>query len=348
MTLHSAQLDAMFEATSVAMAYLDHNFTFVRVNRSYARTDGHEPEYYVGKNHFDLFPNAENQLIFEHVRRSKTTWSAQAKPFEYAHNPERGVSHWDWTLSPILDARAVVTGFMFVLVDVSERVRAIEALQEHERKLAQQLAEKEVLLREIHHRVKNNLQIVSSLLYLQSVQSQDANLARSLDKSRERIRAMSLVHELLHDTENLARVGFADYLRELVAALLLAHQREVPRVQVDIELESREPLLDVETAAPCGLIVGELLGNVFEHAFAGRERGRVRVLVQPGATAARWYLSIIDDGVGLPPAVRQGQTGLGLRLVAMLTEQIGGHLQLPEVELGTHFRLDLPIGLGGP
>jgi PAS domain S-box-containing protein len=338
----STAFEIMFETPMVAMAYLDRNFDFVRVNRNYASADGRAPEWYVGKNHFELFPNPDNQRIFERVRQCKTAYSAVAKPFEYAHNPERGVSHWDWTLSPLLDAQGGVAGFVLMLVDVSDRVRAIEALQQHERRLEQQLAEKEVLLREIHHRVKNNLQIVSSLLYLQAAQERDAELTRHLDKSRDRIRAMSLVHEVLHDAENLARVSFAAYLRELVAALVSAHQRDTPRVHVGVEVEHDGPLLDVETVAPCGLIIGELLSNAFEHAFVGREQGHVEVRVCARPDGG-WSFSVIDDGVGLPLRIRYGHSGLGLRLVAMLTEQVGGQLHLPDVAAGTHFRVDLPL-----
>ncbi|MHC4509804.1 MAG: PAS domain S-box protein, partial [Planctomycetota bacterium] len=127
-------LETIFEHTHVLVAYLDPQFNFVRVNHAYAQADGHEPSFYPGKNHFDLFPNAENEEIFHMVTQTGVPYSTFGKPFEYAEHPERGVTYWDWTLVPIKHQDGSISGLVLTLADVTERKQAEQALQESERK----------------------------------------------------------------------------------------------------------------------------------------------------------------------------------------------------------------------
>ncbi|TNF34623.1 MAG: PAS domain S-box protein [Gammaproteobacteria bacterium] len=128
-------LNAIFDSTPVLIAYLDTEMNFVRVNQAYAKTDNKTPDYYIGKNHFDLFPNAENEAIFQRVVETGIAHTARAKPFEYEKNPERGISHWDWTLSPIMDNAGHVNGLVLSLLNVTENINALEALEASEKKL---------------------------------------------------------------------------------------------------------------------------------------------------------------------------------------------------------------------
>ncbi len=123
---------AVLDTTPVLIAYLDPAFNFVRVNTAYAVADNQEPTYFVGKNHFDLFPNAENEAIFRRVLESGETHFAAAKPFEYAHNPERGLTHWDWTLTPVKDNDEKITGLVLSLSNVSDRIEALETAERSE------------------------------------------------------------------------------------------------------------------------------------------------------------------------------------------------------------------------
>jgi PAS domain S-box-containing protein len=127
-------LERLFAATHVHVAYLDREFNFVRVNEAYAAGDGHPPAHYVGKNHFDLFPNAENQKIFRKVLRTGKPVFMHERPFEYAFNPERGVTYWDWSLQPVRGAAGRMTGLLLSLLDVTERKRAQTAVAESERR----------------------------------------------------------------------------------------------------------------------------------------------------------------------------------------------------------------------
>lgn len=123
-------LERFFSNLHVLAAYMDIKFNFIRVNPAYAKSDGHEPNYYIGKNHFDLFPDAENEKIFRNVLKSGETFTVFAKPFEYKYHPEKGVTFWDWTLSPVKDDNGQVLGLLLCLVDVTERIRAQEKLFE--------------------------------------------------------------------------------------------------------------------------------------------------------------------------------------------------------------------------
>jgi PAS domain S-box-containing protein len=126
-TMHeSGLLEAIFENTLTMIAYLDRDFNFIRVNSTYAHADGKEPEFFVGKNHFDVYPNEDNQKIFQRVVDSGESYFAYAKPFEYEHHPEKGVSHWDWSLTPIRDCAGAVTGIILQLVNVTDRVKTEE------------------------------------------------------------------------------------------------------------------------------------------------------------------------------------------------------------------------------
>jgi PAS domain S-box-containing protein len=135
-------LEKIFSTTHLLIAYMDTDFNFIRVNRAYAEADGREPEFFVGKNHFDLYPHEENEAIFRRVVETGEPYTAYAKPFEYAEHPERGVTHWDWTLHPVQDASGKVEGLVLCLVNVTERIKAEEELRRHRDHLEELVTER--------------------------------------------------------------------------------------------------------------------------------------------------------------------------------------------------------------
>ena len=200
------------------------------------------------------------------------------------------------------------------------------------------LLEKDVLLREIHHRVKNNLQVVTSLFDLQASRSQNAGVQAMLRECRNRVRSMSVIHESLYRAHDLSRVDFRRYVTQLAEELLRSFGATT-RVALQIDMD--DDVLDVDQAIPCGLIVNELLSNALKYAYPDEVRGRLIVQV---TMAEKLTLRVADDGVGLPPELDIAESpSLGLRLVHSLVGQLRGHIEVHRTD-GTAFVVTFPVG----
>jgi len=233
--------------------------------------------------------------------------------------------------APLRDADGRPTGYVFVMQNVAERLAA-------EKQIERSLAEKEILLREIHHRVKNNLQIISSMLNLQGERSADQDTREVFQESEVRIRAMALVHEQLYRSGDLAHVDLALYLDTLAQQVIRYFGRGDCRVDVRVDDSIRE--VSVDQAIPIGLIVNELIANSVQHGFARSRAGRVSVELSAHAGGRR--LSVTDDGTGVPDDfdIEAGDS-LGLKLVLALTEQLGGRFVMTS-DGGTRCTVELP------
>ncbi len=212
--------------------------------------------------------------------------------------------------------------------DISAQRQAEEALR--------QLGEKVSLLKEIHHRVKNNLQVVSSLLGLQSRAVADERSRKMFQESQNRIYTMALLHESLYQSDSLSRVNFRDYVKQLSAYLFQSYGAHAKGTRLQMQLD--ELYLSMEAAVPCGLIINELLSNSFKYAFPDRAGGELRIVLrnEPDGQA---LLIVSDNGIGLPDNVDWTSTrSLGLRLVRSLAEQLDARLEM-ESRNGTEVRL---------
>jgi two-component sensor histidine kinase len=201
-----------------------------------------------------------------------------------------------------------------------------------EERLKAALREKEILLREIHHRVKNNLQIIASLLRLGVEHVQDPKARKLFRDSHHRIRSIALIHEKLYQSEDMSGIPFHDYVRSLANELSSAHNALARRIAIDLDMPVME--LPIDTAIPCGLIINELVTNALEHAFPETERApgpqgrRVHLLLRR-LDAERLLLRVSDNGVGMPERTAIAkQKSLGLELVATLSEQLGGLMEI--------------------
>ncbi|HEV3113672.1 MAG TPA: PAS domain S-box protein [Candidatus Binataceae bacterium] len=225
-----------------------------------------------------------------------------------------------------------------VAYDISETKRAEEAMRAGAEQLKASLREKESLLKEIHHRVKNNLQVISSLLKLQAAGVRDGSALEMFHEGQNRIRSMALIHEKLYQSPDLSRVEFASYVRDLLSLLLRSYAAR-PHIELDTAIESAA--LSIELAVPLGLILNELISNCLKYAFPDGRAGRIRVELRP-VDVTRLKLTVADDGVGFPAQVdfRTTET-LGMQLVRTLTEQIGGDLELRR-GAGTEFAISFP------
>jgi two-component sensor histidine kinase len=238
------------------------------------------------------------------------------------------------TMSPILDHNKQVIGISQVLRDTTEQKRSRTLLE-------QSLREKEVLLREIHHRVKNNLQVISSLLNLQVASVSSEAARKGLVESQSRIQSMALLHQLLYQSKDLARIDLGDYLRALVDYLVGTYAADSLRIETT--LVAPHVRLDLDRSIPCGLIVNELVTNAFRHAFpAGRSGHIVVELTEQGG--GRLALEVRDDGVGMPAGVdlEHGQT-FGLQIARLLAMQLDGDMKIRSDHHGTSVRVTFPM-----
>jgi PAS domain S-box-containing protein len=221
--------------------------------------------------------------------------------------------------APLRNSAGGVTGAVAMFVDITESLRVNQQLRES-------LLEKEVLLKEIHHRVKNNLQVVSSLLSLQSEQILDRQAREVFRESQNRVKSMALIHERLYRSTDLAHVDFGEYVRNLAVSLVNSYRTSMPQVQCDISVVSVP--MDIDIAIPCGLILNELVSNALKYAFPGGREGRIEVKFAQAADET-YELTVCDDGVGLPEGFDFRNTkSLGYQLVDLLVDQVKGRLEV--------------------
>ena len=227
------------------------------------------------------------------------------------------------------DGQRLVAGVSIDITPQKEaEMRALEAL-----------AEREVLLKEVHHRVKNNLQVICSLLALQTETIRDPQTRAALRDSQDRVQSMALIHELLYSSESLGEIDISDYVRRLVGELIASYELGSSRIQLRVDIKSVR--LGVDRAIPCGLIVSELISNSLKYAFPDQRSGEIRVAMDERADH-QLRLTVEDDGVGLPPEFSIDETrSLGLRIVRILTRQLDGSLEI-QARGGSSFQVVFP------
>lgn len=237
----------------------------------------------------------------------------------------------------LLGMCGVVLGARNLETHSHKRRQAEHALRAQYEVTQRTLREKEALLQEIHHRVKNNLQVISSLLQLQMNSVNDPRANAILRESQLRVRSMALIHEKLYQSDSLARIDLGQYLRELASLLFGTYARERARVRLEFDLAPVS--VGIDTAIPLGLIVNELITNSLKFAFPDKRPGLIKVELKE-LTAGGLLLRIADDGIGLPPEMTSAPgDSLGLRLVGILTRQLQAEGAWEAVAAGASFLL---------
>ena len=248
----------------------------------------------------------------------------ERRGFRVEYRLRRGDGEFRWVLNtgvPRFSLRGEFEGYIGSCIDITELREAQENARRLNLELESRLREREVLLREVHHRVKNNLQLISSLINLQL--SQGGNAAAMAEDGRIRIRSMALVHEKLYESQSLADVDLSSYARDLTR-MVEGAIGEPGRVQVRVEAQPVS--LGVDQAIPCGLLLNELLTNAMKHAFPGDRRGRVDVKVSRVGERSV-MVEVRDDGVGLPETLDlSAPSTLGLAMVQKLSQQLEAEL----------------------
>lgn len=215
--------------------------------------------------------------------------------------------------------------------------------KEIEQRLLDSLREKELLLQEVHHRVKNNLQVISSLLNLQAQQVRDPETIRLFQESQGRVRSLALIHEQLYRSRDLSQVDFAAYVRELVGHLVTGMGKMAAGVRFDFDLEPSPLAIDV--AIPCGMMVNELVTNALEHAFPPGRSGTIRIVFRNHDGG--YELTVADDGIGLAEKLLADHPDtLGWKVVQALTRQIRGRLDMQSTQ-GSTITIHFPVPRSG-
>ncbi len=213
--------------------------------------------------------------------------------------------------------------------DIAERRRA-------QTEILAALKEKETLLKEVHHRVKNNLQVISSILNLQSENIQDPLSREIFREAQNRVRSMSLIHEKIYQSKNLARIDFGKYIQSLAAYLFRSYSSNAVGISLETSVEAL--YLDVDTAVPCGLILNELISNALKHAFPDGRTGKISIKLQSDGTRFN-ILTVSDNGIGLPRDMDfTNSPSLGMQLVHSLVGQLDGTIET-NLQEGTEFRI---------
>ena len=305
---------------------------------------GYTPEeYYTDPNLGVKIVHPDDQ---DTLRRMSEGISALPQPIILRWRHKDGRLIWtEHRNTPIYDENGALVALEGIARDVTASVAA-------EKNLKRSLEEKEVLLREVHHRVKNNLQAISNLLYMQASHIKDQQTRHIFREMQDRIRSIALIHQKLYQTDNVARVDFEEYVRSLATHLIRSSEINSDLVLVNLEVENG--LLDLNTAVPMGIIVNELISNALKHAFPpGWEhptggKGELYIGLRPEETGQQ-VLTVTDNGVGFPPDFDLDRVeSLGLQLVQMLANHMKGELVVKQdggtVDTITFASLDVPEG----
>jgi two-component sensor histidine kinase len=290
------------------------------------------PEQMIGKRRHEFMPKEDAD--WHEANDRKAIEVGHALEFEESSElPGRSIT-WLTAKFPLLDAQGRIYAVAGISTDITARKQAEEALKAS-------IQEKEVLLKEIHHRVKNNLQVISSLVSLQADSLTDERIRDELNDVRDRVRSMALIHEKLYQTGDLAQLDFADYATSLMRTLWRSHSALAKNARLNLAVEP--VLLSIDTAVPCGLILNELAGNALKHAFPNNSSGEVEVGFAIDPATKMICLRVRDNGVGLPAGFDWSQSeGLGLQLVKILAGQLSGTVET-EPGPGTEFKIIFPL-----
>ncbi len=255
------------------------------------------------------------------------------QPFTMEYRLRRTDGEYRWVLDtgvPLFDHARRFTGYIGTCIDLTER-------KDMEDQLRKTLKEKESLLREVHHRVKNNLQVISSLLNLQSASIKDPQVAQLFRECQSRITSIALLHDTLHRSSNLSCIRMGDYIRTLTGHLFRSYGVDPKAIILDLLVEDIE--FDIDTGMTCGLIIEELVSNCLKHAFVEGKGGCIQIELRTQADGT-YMLQVSDDGVGIPKdGVLHNPDSLGLELVTLLAEKLEGMVELQSGH-GTAWRIE--------
>jgi two-component system, sensor histidine kinase PdtaS len=324
------QFRMLFDHTQEGIFLVDgSNGAVVDVNKAGAQFFETDPAVFAQSRFADHFPQPQQDMIGALIGD---------------HGPAGDSTHTITLHRDRTDGREMILEFAITTANLQSRklllvlARDVTEHYRSDQQLRSSLREKEALLREVHHRVKNNLQIISSLLHMQAAESTDPQIQTVFQESQTRVRSMALVHERLYQSGDFSGINFRDYIPAVGKDLLFSYGR----TDIALVMDAEDIHLAIDSAIPCGLIVSELISNCLKHAFPAGRHGTIRIELH-SLNAAHVRLAVRDNGVGFPPdkAIEDCHT-MGLALVTGLTHQLDGVITLDRSE-GTAFVIDFPL-----
>jgi PAS domain S-box-containing protein len=303
------------------------DFIFKDFNKAGEKIDNIKRKEIIGRNVTSVFPGVKELGLLEVFHQVWRTGKPQHHPISLYK--DRRILGWRENYVYKLPTGEIVA----VYDDVTEQKKA-------EDELKNSLKEKELLLKEVHHRVKNNMAVISSLLNLQAEKFKDPPVLNAFRDSRHRIRSMALVHEKLYQAKDLSKIEFSQYIKEL--SQQVSRSNEFQGARINVKVKAYNIKLGIDTAIPCGLIINELLTNAFKYAFPNNQQGEIRIHMQMKENKS-YELIVSDNGVGLAEHIDvQNTSSFGLNLVCLLTQQLEGKVDVQR-EKGTRFIITFPI-----
>jgi PAS domain S-box-containing protein len=310
-------------ADSIADVFfeMDKNLKYTYWNKASENLTGISANDALGKSLNDIFPDVKGtnvEKMYLEVLRTQ-----RPKFFENQYQIKNNIFFFE------ISAYPSKRGLSVFVKDITKRKHT-------ENQIKEALREKEVMLNEIHHRVKNNLQIIVSLLRIQLRSIKDEKIREFFKISQNRIKSMALIHDSLHKSKNLSRVNFSNYVRNMTTHLFSIYNEEARHVSLD--LEAGEIYIDINRALPCGLIINELVSNSLKHAFPKEREGKVGIKIDENM-GKQFTLIVSDNGIGFPRELDiQNTDTLGMQLVRDLVLQLEGSIELDRND-GTTFKI---------
>lgn len=299
---------------------IDAEGTFQYISPSIKTILGFESEEILGENVFKFInlTHPDDQLKVGSAFKDAQAFYA---PGGVQHRFKRADGRYIWVESlgnPLFDEKNQYKGVVFSMTD-------IDSLKVAEENFRTSLEEKELLLRELHHRVKNNMQIISSLLSLQTQHIKDERDLKIFESSQNRVKTMSLIHDELYSSQDFSHINLSEYIHNITKELLTSHIEDPGRVKLTVNVE--DVRMELETAIPLGLLINEIVANSVNHAFPNDQKGEIIVELKRDGDA--FILKMSDDGVGIPEDIdfEKAET-LGFQLINSLTNQLDGQIEM--------------------
>ncbi len=332
-TEQKAKLESIFNSTENLMMWtINSDHTMTAMNRNFVQwmNDFFDEKLSIGDNIMNVLQRHLDEDFYQgQLLAFNNGFKGRPQQFEFALKNTRNETTWLQAFLNPVNVDGKMEELSCLLYDITER-------KEFDKKIRDSLKEKEVLLQEVHHRVKNNLQVISSILNLQSSYVDDKKTLEVLKESQQRIKSMSFLHETIYRTADFSKLEFTDYIRAITNNLMQSYRTSSTHVEFVDKMDT--VYLSLDQSIPCGLIVNELVSNALKHAFSGKKEGKITILLKDRKDIVT--LQIKDNGVGLPANFGyEKSNSLGIQLVYALMEQLDAEMQIQN-QKGTSFLIE--------